>query len=109
MGASIGEPKGPIPVLIKREKGLSASFGRYARRNDGPESKKVPRPRESSLESPAERDDWKGKPKMLRGILALKRGFCSSLNFSEAFIFLFIEESAEMILGVFLMGKKRGF
>jgi hypothetical protein len=54
---------------------------------EGPDSKKVERFKESSLDSPAIIPDWNGKPMMLSGTLALKRGFCSSRNFREAFIF----------------------
>uniref|UniRef100_A0A7C9DMU4 Uncharacterized protein n=1 Tax=Opuntia streptacantha TaxID=393608 RepID=A0A7C9DMU4_OPUST len=88
MGASIGDPKCPIPDFTMTENGFDGSFGRYAIRNAGPVSKNVPRPKHRSFESPAAMLDWKGKPRILRGTLALKRGFlCSSLNFREAFIF----------------------
>lgn len=43
----------------------------------GTDSKKVPRLRVSSLDSPATIRDWKGRPWMLRGISALMRGFWS--------------------------------
>ena len=53
---------------------------------EGPDSKKVERLRESSLDSPATIPDWKGKPKILSGTLALIKGFWSSRNLIDAFM-----------------------
>lgn len=87
MGLEIGDPKCPIPVLNTRLKGFCESLGRYAIFREGPESKKVPRFRDSSFDSPATIPDWNGNPRMLRGTLARKSGFLSSRNLIEAFIF----------------------
>ena len=38
-----GEPKGPVPVLTMREKGLKESLGLYESLIEGPESKNVAR------------------------------------------------------------------
>lgn len=87
IGEEIGEPKEAIPVLTITEKGFEESLGRYARLKEGPDSKRVESLRVSSLEVPAAMADWKGRPRMVRGIFALNNGFWSSRNFRDAFIF----------------------